>query len=443
MTDPTNGEPASTVFGQPNFTSTSASVLSSPHHIAEDTIAEVYVADTGHNQIQIFNIPAGTATDTPVSSFTGLSAPEAVWVNQSTVAGYHNDIWVGDNTGLSRWAAPNPFGTNSATLTMPVAELTGPVTGVCSGSLCELPAIAITQDSFGALYVADTSYRVAIHYPALAGTNGASFACAMGCSLGGQTDTLYYLAPGAYASLFPFSPVSFPVTATANTALPVPTTLGGVQVQVNGVPSPIAYVSPTQINFVVPFEAPPSGTAELAVVNPSTSQVLGSGSVTMNVAAPGFFITSQTTAGAAPAPGQIAALNCNKSPCEDTVNSTANPANPGSTIQMYLTGQGQVTNAPPDGQAAPCSGGTVQTGAKPEVIIGTTIATVSYSGLAPCYVGLWQINAVIPANPGQPPTGFPAGVFPVLIDFQGLVSDPASNIHNPTLAQTIVINAPQ
>lgn len=442
MTNPTNGEPASTVIGQPNFVGTSSTVLSAPHHIAEDTIAEVYVADTAHNQVLVFNIPSGTSSTTPVSAYTGLSGPEAVWVNQSTVAGYHNDIWVGDLTGLSRFPVPNPLGTNTATLTMPAAEVAGPSLTCSGGSLCEYPAIAVTQDSFGALYVADYTNRVAIHYPALAGTNGASFACAMGCSLGGQTDTLYYLSPGAYASLFPFS-TSFPVTATANTTLPVPTTLGGVQVQVNGVASPVTYVSPSQINFVVPFEAPTSGTAELAVVNPSTSQVVGSGSVTMNVAAPGFFITTQTTAGATPAAGQIAALNCNlvNKQCDNTVNSTAHPAGAGSTIQLYLTGQGQVSGAPPDGQAAPCSGSTVQTGAKPEVLIGATIASVTYSGLAPCYVGLWQINAVIPASASLSPVpGFPDGVYPVLVDFQGLVSDPSSNIHVPSLAQTIVIS---
>ena len=62
MTNPTNGEPASTVIGQPNFAGTSTTVLSPPHHIAEDTIAEVYVADAGHNQILVFNIPSGTST---------------------------------------------------------------------------------------------------------------------------------------------------------------------------------------------------------------------------------------------------------------------------------------------------------------------------------------------------------------------------------------------
>jgi len=473
MINPTSGEPATTVIGQSNFVSTSNSVLSSPHHIAEDTIAELYVADLGHNEITIFAIPTGTgtSTDQPIGSFTGLSSPQAVWVNQNPVVGPTNDIWVGDSSGLSRYT-PLPVGATSEnpTLRMPVAELTGGQSAFCTGTNpCELPAIAITQDSYGALYVADSSNRVAIHYPALSGTNGASFVCVMGCNLGTLTDQPFYLAPGAYGTLFPFGPVSFPVTATSNTATPVPTALGGIEVLVscatgvacppNGQPtagaftqgfaySPLTFVAPGQINFVVPFEAPTSGTAQLEVVNASTSQVLGSGTLVMNVAAPGFFIESCTTpcsnpSGLTPSPGQVAALNCNivNGGCDNTVNGTAHPAQPGSTIQLFLTGQGQVSNFPPDGQAD-CSGG-LQTGPQPEVVIGTTVAQVTYSGLAPCFVGLWQINAVVPKNPGQPPTGFPPSVFPILVDFQGLVSDPATNIHNPYLSTTIVINAPQ
>jgi uncharacterized protein (TIGR03437 family) len=443
MTNPTNGELASTVIGQPNFVGTSNSVLSQPHHIAEDTIGEVYVADSGHGQILIFNIPTGTSTDQPVGSFTGLNSPEAVWVNQNTVAGYHNDIWVGDiSHGLSRYPVPNPLGTNTATLTMPAAEVTGPSL-TCTGSLCEFPVVAITQDSYGALYVADISNRVAIHYPALAGTNGASFVCAMGCNLGGLTDTPYYLAPGAFATLYPFNGLSLASGVTAN-GVPYPTTLAGLQVLVNDQPSPVQYVSPGQINFVVPFEAPTSGTAQVAMVNASTSQVLGSGSMTMNVAAPGFFIISPAP-GVTPAAGQIAALNCNivNGACGDnTVNGTAHPVNPGSIIQLFLTGQGSglVPNAPPDGQG---SSGQVTTASQPVVYIGATQGAVQYSGLAPGYPGLWQINVQIPDSASlKIIPGFPNGVFPVLVDYQGLVTDPSTNISTYGLSTTIVINGP-
>jgi uncharacterized protein (TIGR03437 family) len=425
ISSPANGEPASTVIGQTNFVGTGNSVLSSPHHIGEDSIGELYVADTGHNQIQIFDIPTGTSTNTPVTSFTGLNSPVAVWVNQNTVAGYHDDIWVGDASGITRWPTPNPLGTNASSLAMPAAEMAGPNL-ICTSSLCEFAAIAITQDNFGALYVADVTNRVAVHYPALAAENGGSFTCAMGCNLGGLTDPQSYLAPGAFASLFLFNGLSFASSTTINGVLPVPTTLGGLQVLVNSQPSPITSVSSSQINFIVPFEAPASGTAQVVVANASTSQVLGSGAMTLNSASPGFFTTN------AQGTGQIAALNQ-----DNTVNSPTNMAKPNSYVQLFLTGQGLVPNAPADGQPP---NGTVSTSSKPTVYVGGSLATVQFSGLAPGYPGLWQINIQIPQDPIAL-ADFPTNIFPVLVDYEGLPSNTSTRNGNPNYATTIAVNA--
>jgi uncharacterized protein (TIGR03437 family) len=442
----TNGEPASTVIGQPNFSSVTKGALNAPHHIAEDTVAELYVADSANNRITIFNIPNGTSTNTPISTYTGLYSPQAVWVNQNPVVGPTNDIWVGDAAnGLSRWTVPNPLGANAATLTMPAAEVAGPNLA-CTGSICSYPAIAITQDSYGALYVADASNRVAIHYPALAGTNGASFVCAMGCNLGGLTGPVNPagLAPGAFASLYLFNGLPF-ASGTASSGIPYSTTVGGVQVLVNGTASPVQYVSSSQINFVVPFATPTSVPAQTVVVNAATSQVLGSGSLYMNSADPGFFILNAAS-GQTPAAGQIAALNCNtivNGSCDDAVNGPANPANPGSVIQLFLTGQGAglVPSAPPDGQG---STGQVTTSSQPVVYIGGSQGTLKYSGLAPGYPGLWQINVQIPSGTNLTNlTKFPAGTYPVQVYYEGLTTNIPANNPIPAFATTIAINGPE
>ena len=443
LSSPTNGEPATKVIGQSNFTSTSSTVLSPPHHIAEDTIDELYVADTGHNQVLVFTIPSGSSATTSSNSYTGtaggggLYLPQGVWVNPNSVAGYHNDVWVADNNGLSRFPTPNPLGNSSvATLTEPAAEVQGGQSLLCSGSNpCGYSALAVTQDGYGNLYAADSTNRVAVHYQALAATNGASFVCAMGCNMGGLNDPQYYLAPGVFASIFPFNGNTFASGSTNNTSTPIVTNLANIQVAIDGTLSPITTVASSQINFIVPFEAAQSGTAQLVVTNTSTSQVLGSGMVTMNSASPGFFTQSQTGA------GQISALNCNtvvNNSCDDALNGTANPANPGSTIQLFLTGQGLIAGAPKDG-AGECA--QIPT-ATPLVVIGGSQATVSYSGLAPCYAGLWQINVEIPQNPSQPYPGFATGVFPVIIQYEGLTSNTKANNANPSLATTIVIKAP-
>ena len=71
------------------------------------------------------------------------------------------------------------------------------------------------------------------------------------------------LSPGSLASLFGLSLASSTAGATS---LPLPATLGGVQVLVNGTPAPLLYVSPTQINFQIPYEAL-GGNATVVVVS--------------------------------------------------------------------------------------------------------------------------------------------------------------------------------
>ncbi len=389
----TNGAAAIKVIGQTDFTLQSSSTLLQPAHIAEDSNNRVYVADSGHDQVLIFgSLPnLSTATTVSLNAITGLTRPQAVWVNSTSVAGYPDDIWVGDGSNgalrYQRFALLGPPGSNNPTFIVPSAALKSPnqSCGPGSGQGC-LPTLAITQDPMGNLYVADYSNRVAIHYQALATTNGASFICAGGCTLGGLADPQYYLAPGVVASVFGFSSTQFGQnTADFGGVLPVPTTVGDIQVTVNGLLSPIFHIVPNQINFVVPSNAPNVGDVPLQVVQKSTGQVLGSGTVRMNTVAPAMFTNNQSGV------GQIAALNQ-----DNTKNSSTNPAARKSVIQLFGTGQGLVPGAPPDGQLPQ---GLVQTSQKPQIFIGgfqVPDANIQFSGLAPCCVGLWQINVEIP-----------------------------------------------
>jgi len=390
----TNGAPATKVIGQPDFSSTGSTTLSGPCHIGEDSNARVYVADSGHGQVAIFGslTDLSTATTVYINALAGLNNPQAVWVNSNTVAGYPDDIWVGDAVhGVYRYP-------RFALLPSPVAPsfqiqptLEGTASCEQSQQQCfAMETLAITQDSFGNLYVADSSNRVAIHYQAAASRNAASFLCAGECTLGGLNEPTYYLAPGAIGSLFAFAGTQFiQNAATFNNVLPVPTTVGGVQVLMNGEPSPIFYVGPSQINFVVPSSNVPTvGTAQVQVVESSTGLILGSGSISMNTVAPAMFTLSQTGI------GQIAALNH----IDGSVNSSTNPVARGQYIELYGTGQGAVPGGPPDGELPK---GTVSTPSTPQVVIGgfpVPSANIEFSGLAPCCVGLWQINVLIPES---------------------------------------------
>jgi uncharacterized protein (TIGR03437 family) len=146
-------------------------------------------------------------------------------------------------------------------------------------------------------------------------------------------------------------------------------------------------VSPSQINFQIPAGTPigTSPPKEIQVIKSATGQILASGFVAIDAVSPGLF-TSSATGG-----GQLAALNQ-----DNTVNDGTHPAKAGSVIQLFGTGQGLIPNLPADG--VPATGLITTDDPLIQVIINTGPAVVQYSGLAPGYVGLWQINAVIPKD---------------------------------------------
>ena len=154
-----------------------------------------------------------------------------------------------------------------------------------------------------------------------------------------------------------------------------------------------------QINFQVPWEVASGPNATIAVSNGST--VGASISVAVLAAQPGIFNYSAggSTFGAI--------LHANF-----RLANTADPAKPGETVLIYCTGLGAVSSPPADGEP----GKGQPTVATPTVTIGGTKATVSFSGLAPGFVGLYQINVEVP-------DGLAAGNQPVVVEVAGAFSN--------------------
>ena len=191
------------------------------------------------------------------------------------------------------------------------------------------------------------------------------------------------VAPGEFVSLFGTGLASTTVGAKM---LPLPTTLGNVQVTVNGVLAPISFVSPSQINVLVPYSTPSPSFATFQV----SSDLGVSNAVTLytDATAPGVF--TSTHGGFAPGVGPAAALHADYS-----LVTPSNPANAGETLQLYLTGLGSVTPAIADGAPAPASPlSTVDTDV--EIFVDGQPAAVSFKGLAPGFAGLYQVNFVVP-----------------------------------------------
>ncbi len=183
------------------------------------------------------------------------------------------------------------------------------------------------------------------------------------------------VSPGEFVSLFGSGLAAAATGATP----PYPFALGDVTVLVNGLPAPIAYVSATQVNFLVPYAL--TGSAATVVVN---NGAVASNSVSMPL--------RKTTAGVFSADGSGtgpgAITHSNGSPV-----TAANPAIRGETIVVYASGLGALTTPVTDG--VPSSGATASPIA---VAIGGQAVKVTFAGLSPSFPGLYQVNVTIPAN---------------------------------------------
>jgi uncharacterized protein (TIGR03437 family) len=185
------------------------------------------------------------------------------------------------------------------------------------------------------------------------------------------------VSPGGLLSVFG---TELSGATDAADSLPLPTTLAGVRVQVAGVDAPLLFVSPRQINFQIPFEAP---IAAAPIVVITGTQQSSPQNATVTTYAPSTFVNPDTG-------GPIVQRHA-----DGALITEENPAKPGDTLIIYVTGIGGLDIAPATGDAAsgePLSVSTVT----PTVTVGNVPAEVLFAGLAPNFVGLGQINIVLP-----------------------------------------------
>jgi len=196
------------------------------------------------------------------------------------------------------------------------------------------------------------------------------------------------VAPGSIAALFGTG-MSTQIAITST--LPLPKMLGGVTVKINGLDAPLFFVSANQINLQVPSGVT-AGTANIQVFNNGIAAAVASGTAAVADAAPGIFTIDQS------GKNQAVALNSDLSTNADFDKFPgARPEASGNVVVIYATGVGNTNPLIADGTAA--SGNPLaQATSATTVTIGGITAQVQFSGLAPGFVGLWQINAVIPAS---------------------------------------------
>jgi uncharacterized protein (TIGR03437 family) len=211
------------------------------------------------------------------------------------------------------------------------------------------------------------------------------------------------LSPGQLVTIFGQNLANGAAAATPAGNL-YPTTLGATTVSIGGFPCPLIYVSPAQINLQAPFEIQ-GPTAQVVVKLGEVSSQPAV--VSVEAAAPAMFSVDGTGGG-------TAAILKNS---DFTLVTAANPARRGEVLAIYCTGLGQLQGGGVTGmvasEPAPAAAAVI-------VNFGTTAATVRYAGLAIGFLGLYQVNVVVPATSG----GAQGGAVPVTLK-AGSATSPA------------------
>ena len=204
------------------------------------------------------------------------------------------------------------------------------------------------------------------------------------------------VAPGEIVALFGTELIAGDGIGVSN-SLPLPRSLQATSVYINGIASPLYFTAKTQINFQIPY-ATAAGSASVVVLR--DDGIASYGSVTVAAAAPALFSAD------ASGKGQAAAQNSDFSRNGDPATSPQSKrARKGDFVVLYGTGAGaQLVNASTnqpltikDGEAA-SSSPLAATATLPTAIVGGKPATVYFSGLAPGFVGLWQLNVQVPTD---------------------------------------------
>jgi uncharacterized protein (TIGR03437 family) len=170
------------------------------------------------------------------------------------------------------------------------------------------------------------------------------------------------------------------------------------------VPGHLSYISPTQVNVQIPWEFRGQSSAQMKVITANIASLIYS--LPLADYGPAAFEYTGSD-------GQLYAAALDTSGQLITTN---HPAQKGQYISIYANGLGPVTNQPASGATSP---GPPLAQSNPLSAISVTIggrpAQVAFSGLAPNYVALYQLNVVVP-------TDAVSGVVPLVITGNGVMA---------------------
>ena len=386
--------------------------LSHPIGVAVDAAGNLFIADTFNNKIRKVSAADGVITTIAGDGTGGISGdggpaskarmnhPESVAVDSA------GNLYVADSFN-NRIRFISLSGSIATIAGNGVAGSSGDG-GRATAAQLRFPS-GVSVDGAGNVYVADNqNHTIRLLSPGSAAIPSIRSGGVVSASAFGGFASI---APGSFIEIYGSNlAVNTRTWADADFRGPnAPTSLDGTSVIVGGQAAFVNFISPGQLNVQVPSSVGP-GPQQITVATASGASAPYS--VTVNSTQPGllapasFVVSGKAYLGALFADGATYVA-----PAGAITGVTSRPAKPGETIILYGVGFGPVSPNIPAGQIVQQS----NTLALPfQLLFEQSAATLSYFGLAPGLVGLYQFNVVVPnvANSDTLPVSFTLGGVP-------------------------------
>jgi uncharacterized protein (TIGR03437 family) len=375
--------------------------LYSPRGLALDSAGNLYIADADNNAVRMVTVGGIITTIANASANPGFSGD----------GGPATAALLSLASGVAVDAAGNVFIADDINCRVRKVDTNGIITTIAGSGAFGFagdggPAVSasllfptgVALDSSGNLYISDSGNGAVrkvtnVGVPALKtapaiGTGGVISSSGFGAATS--------IAPGSFIEIYGSNlGVDTNLWSGRNFISGLaPTWLDGTAVTIGGIPAYVVYVSPNQINALVPFNVPTGASEPVIVTN--SGGVSAAANVTINALQPGLLATGPFNIGGTQyAVALLPDFATYILPVGAISGVTSRPAKAGDTIVLFGTGFGPVSTGIAAGQIVTQANSLVN---PVQFSIGGVAATTSYQGLGPGEAGVYQFDIVVPAG---------------------------------------------
>lgn len=375
---------------------TSASLNNPMSVLLTDTAGSYLIADTNNGVIRAVNAAGviSTIAGTAVNGFNGDGAALQTQLSypKSLARDAAGNLYIADSLN-SRIRVMTPGGT-IATIAGNGAYGNYGDGGPARSAALNFPSSVALDSSNRIVLVDGSNHTLRRLTPDPAAVTKKPAISAGGVVSAAAFGGFTYAAPGSWIEIYGtnLSGTTRSWTNADFTGVRAPFSLDSVKVTIGGQSAYVAYVSPTQVNALLPVTAPVGVQTLTVTTSVGTSDPYN---ITINATSPGLLAPASFKAGGKQYAGALFGDGTTfVAPVGAFAGVTSRPAKAGDTIVFYGIGFGSV--APYVGAGEIAQGSTSLVNGV-QVTIGGATAVVSYAGLTPGSVALYQFNVVVPA----------------------------------------------